>query len=349
MVDASKEKLDVAQAGLTPWKVIQTYSADEWEDFIVEWTDGFDPAYYQVTKLAGAGDKGRDVVAYVSDPQTDCEWDNYQCKHYDHALFPTDAYLELGKLCVYTHRGDFTVPRRYRFVCPRGVGVKLHDMMKHPDKLRKALIENWADHCENKISASESFPLSGDLKQYVNNFNFGIVWYLTPHDVLNQHRRTKCWYQRFKAELLTRPEMDPVPDDPQLHELVYISKLLGAYSDHAKQDISRVEDLQTLPDLQNHLRRSRGYFYSAEALARFSRDHLTPGAFEGVKQHVFDGVADVTVENHCDGLQCVLAVTRAAAILPLPQSDLNPYVGPADKKGICHHLANDDRLNWVQS
>jgi hypothetical protein len=32
--------------------------------------------------------------------------DVYQCKHYAHPLQPTESYLELGKLCVYTNRGD---------------------------------------------------------------------------------------------------------------------------------------------------------------------------------------------------------------------------------------------------
>jgi hypothetical protein len=130
MSDATHVKLDVAQSGLTPWKLIQTYSPAEWEDFIVEWSEGFTPAYFQVVKLGGAGDKGRDVIGYLGDPQTACEWDSYQCKHYDHALMPSEIYGELGKLCVFTHRGDFSVPRRYRFVAPCGVGTSLHDLLK---------------------------------------------------------------------------------------------------------------------------------------------------------------------------------------------------------------------------
>jgi hypothetical protein len=109
-----------------------------------------------------------------------------------------------------------------------------------------------------------------------------------------------------------------------------------------------VKDLAEMPRLEKHLRYSRGYFFSAEALARFSRDTMTQGAFDGVKQHIFDGVADVSLADHDNGLACVMAVTAAAANMPLPQSDLAPYVGPADKKGICHHLANDDKLAWVQ-
>ena len=262
---------------------------------------------------------------------------------------PSDVYTELGKLCVYTHRGDFTVPRLYRFVAPRGVGVKLHDMLKNPEKLRNALIENWSEYCEKKISASDAFPLMGELAKYVAAFDFTRVWYLTPQEVLNQHRKTKHWTRRFPGEPPIRPDPTPPPVDVQQHELVYLTKLLGAYADHTKQSVNCVEDLKCLPKLEKHLQRSRSYFYSAEALARFSRDQFKPGAFEGVKQHIFDGVVDTTMAAYADGFQCVLAVTDAAAKLPLPQSDLNPYVSPADKKGFCHHLANDDKLDWVQS
>jgi hypothetical protein len=109
-------------SGLTPQQIIQTYSSDDWEAFIEEWAEGFDPPYAQIVRIAGPGDKGRDVVAHVTDPaQRDGEWDGYQCKHYDHALRPSDVYAELGKLCVYTLDGSFTKPRRYRFVAPFGV------------------------------------------------------------------------------------------------------------------------------------------------------------------------------------------------------------------------------------
>lgn len=260
---------------------------------------------------------------------------------------PSEVYGELGKLCVFTHRGDFSVPRRYRFVAPCGVGTSLHDLLKTPDEMRQALIDNWGEYCEKKISKKEAFPLTGSLKSYVDSFDFSRVWFITPPEIINQHRRTRYWHQRFKEERPERPAVTPPPDDLQAYELTYISKLFDAYSDYAKQDLKEGKDLLALPKLQTHLRLSRGYFYSAEALARFSRDTITPGAFDGVKQHLFDSVADVTVADHANGLQCVLAVTHAAANVQLPQSDLAPYVGPADKKGICHHLANDDKLTWV--
>jgi hypothetical protein len=350
MSDAAQQSLSPLQPGLTPWKVIQTYSPEEWELFIIEWTEGFEPKYRQVVHLAGAGDKGRDVLGYIGDPTDQAaEWDNYQCKHYDHALRPSDVWIELGKLCVYTQRGDYTMPRRYRFVCPCGVGTKLHDLLKKPEELKKQLIANWDKDCKAKISEAAEFPLEDDLKAFVEAFDFGIVWFLTPQEVLNQHERTKYWHRRFKLDPPRRPDYGTPPDDVQPHELPYTTCLLAAYGDHLKQPIAASADLSQFPPLLSHFRRSRGYFFTAEALARFSRDHFSPGAFDVIKQHVADAVLDVTQDAHPDGYSCVLKTTEVAAGLPLPDNDLVPYVSPADKKGICHHLANDGKLCWVRS
>lgn len=348
MPEAASTRIDVQQAGLTPWKLIQLYSPDEWEDFIVEWTEGFDPPYHSVVRLGGAGDKGRDVIGYAAAPQTDPDWDNYQCKHYDHALRPTDVYTELGKLCVYTFRGDYTVPRGYRFVAPRGVGTKLHDYLKKPDLLRTELYRNWDEYCRKKISDAEEFPLTPDLTKYIDAFDFRRVWFLTPQDILNQHQKTKYWPRRFKLEPPIRPPSSEPPPAVQPHELGYVSCLLDAYADHLGEKSLEVTDLGRSPALDSHFRRSRGYFFSAEALNRFSRDHLQRNAFESVKQDVYDGVVDVTLCDHKDGFQCLLQATQAAASLDLPASDLKPYVAPSDKKGICHHLANDRRIAWVK-
>ncbi len=66
MADASNAKLDPAQQGMTPIKVIQTYSADDWEAFIEEWAEGFDPPYKQIVRIGGAGDMGRDIIGHLA-------------------------------------------------------------------------------------------------------------------------------------------------------------------------------------------------------------------------------------------------------------------------------------------
>jgi hypothetical protein len=349
MQDASQKLLSVNQSGLTPWKMIQTYSSDEWEEFIEEWSEGFNPPYSQVVRLGGAGDKGRDIIGYIGDPtDNQSELDIYQCKHYDHALRPTDIYVELGKLCVFTYKNEYKIPRRYRFVAPCGVGTKLHDLLKKPDVLRQELINKWDQYCRKEISDFEEIFLDGDLKTYIESFDFKIVWFLTPHEVLNQHQSTKYWHRRFKIDPPERPENESIPCELQPYELIYTKCLLDAYADHLKQPVESVNTLKEMPKLFRHFQRSRGCFFAAEALARFSRDNFEPGAFELIKRHIFDGIIDITEINHSDGYQCVLEVTKAATLMPLPKSDLLPFIGPADKKGVCHHLANDEVIVWCQ-
>jgi hypothetical protein len=347
MADAPDLPLLPNQPGLTPLKLIQTYSPEEWEAFIEEWTEGFDPAYVQVVRIGGAGDMGRDVIGHFEPSEVrprPC--DVYQCKHYDHPLTPTDAYLELGKLCVYTQRGDYPLPRRYRFVPPRGIGPKLYNLLNYPDKLRGQLIAHWDQYVTKKVSDSGEFPLIGALKTYVEGFDFTIVSDVTPKEVLTQHQRTRYWHHRFKIDPPVRPQPPSVPAAVQPNELAYVSCLIHAYSNHLNRPVV-LSDLDGLPSLLKHFSQARGDFFSAEALNRFSRDNFAAGAFDAIKKHVYDGVIDITCIAHADGFACLIDVLKQAAALLLPASDLTPYVWPADKKGICHHLANEGSLLWV--
>ena len=56
-----------------PLDRLMIMSADEWEIFTLELVFYFDKHYEQVTRCAGAGDKGRDVIARFSSG-----WDNYR-------------------------------------------------------------------------------------------------------------------------------------------------------------------------------------------------------------------------------------------------------------------------------
>jgi len=349
MKDTASRIVTPNSPGLTPLKVVQTYTAEEWEEFIDEWVDSIHGNYTTVTRLGGSGDKGRDVVGYVTELSTvPSIWDNYQCKHYDHPLYPTDAYVELGKLCFYTCEGDYPAPRKYYFVAPQDVGVGLFDLLRRPESLRAALIASWGTHCARRISKGVSIPLQGKLLKHVEAFDFSCVNFIPTRRIINDHARTKYHFRRFKMEPPMRPSIEDPPIDVQNHELPYVAELLAAYSDHVKSDIASTSELSGHPNLHKHFRRSRGHFFSAEALARFSRDHFAADAFENVKRYVYDGVADEVLCDHIDGFKCLLAVTKTAASLGLPHSDLLPHVGPGDKIGVCHHLANEGELTWVK-
>ena len=100
--------------------------------------------------------------------------------------------------------------------------------------------------------------------------------------------------------------------------------------------------------LNDHFKRQREAFYHAESLRVFVRDKVEPGTFESLQEEIFHGVVDTSEAAHDDGYACVVAVTQTAHELPIDAHPLAPSTVGQDKRGICHQLANDERLKWTK-
>lgn len=59
--------------------------------------------YLTVRRFGGSGDLGVDISGFCSDKGFNGEWDNYQCKRYDHPLRPSDIWVEIGKIIYYSY------------------------------------------------------------------------------------------------------------------------------------------------------------------------------------------------------------------------------------------------------
>ncbi|HEB5430659.1 TPA: hypothetical protein R0F53_003857, partial [Klebsiella pneumoniae] len=158
-----------------PQQRLLTYSPDEWEGFVEEW------AYYCLTtkyehvlRFSGAGDMGIDVAGFVGDERLLGVWDNFQCKHYGNAIRPSDVWVEFGKIIWYSYKGEYTVPRRYYFVSPRGAGTSLSRLFSNDTKLREELLANWDKHVKNAITSTQEVLLDAKLRAYVDSFDFTI-------------------------------------------------------------------------------------------------------------------------------------------------------------------------------
>lgn len=103
---------------------VTTFSPGEWESFTEEWATSLEQSYARVARFGGSGDLGVDVVGFVGDTWK-TGWDNYQCKHYDHPLRPSDIWIEIGKIIYYSYKNEYTVPRKYYFVASQNVGTSL--------------------------------------------------------------------------------------------------------------------------------------------------------------------------------------------------------------------------------
>lgn len=336
----------VAPAGVSLAAQLSNYSADDWEEFISEWALGFEPKYVHSERLAGPGDKGRDVVGYLCMPYQESEWDNYQCKHYSSPLQPSNIWVELGKMCFYSWRGDFLPPRKYRFVAPNEVSPTLKELLKVPKELREGLKKNWDKYCKRGITETEDLALEGGLLEHVENYDFSSFGYVPVQDILVQHSRTPFWCARFKLALPDRPTIVDPPQSPESNEVKYVKQLLMAYADKERTPIETLEALKQFPSHHSHFQRSRRWFYRAEQLNRFTRDLLPPGSFEKFKQQVMDGVIDTAERDYPNAFERLTATTDTAGHLQVAQDEIGKIAEVADKKGTCHVLANEDKLHW---
>lgn len=338
----------VSLTALTPSHVIQHFNADEWEAFVLEALAASEPRYARIERRGGAGDQGRDVIACTANTPHAGPFDLYQCKAYGKAIGLGDVWLELMKLCAFTHRGEYPVPRQYRFAAPHGVTTPLGNLLDNPVMLRRQLIEHWATRNESKAPKGQNFPLTPDLRAYVNRFDFSIVHYRPINELLDLHKKTPHWSTRFKRDYPARPKADAPPSIVQPHEMRYVRQLLDAYGQQVGTTLADVTALSSSQTLYQHFHGCRTDFFMADGLNRFYRDQSAEGAFEHVKEQVEQGIRNTVLAPHRNGYYRVCATLSQAAGLALAQTEWCYCVQPGDKSGLCHHLANDDKLTWVQ-
>ncbi|TCW55294.1 hypothetical protein EC917_106149 [Bacillus thuringiensis] len=340
---------------VTPMDKLKLLSPDEFEEMVLEWLDAYmNEKYESVRRCGGAGDMGRDVIAFVkySKDREKLIWDNYQCKHYGSPLSPSNVWVEFGKVCYYSYKKAFKVPRKYYFVTPKGVGQTLADLLDNPEDLKSGLIENWGTYCEQKITKKEDVLLEGSFKEYVEKFDFGIFNYIEPNKLIKQHMQTPYFSFRFGGGLhKPRPIAEDPPENINKSELTYVSKLLEAYGEYLEERIDNVNSLNKHGKIKRHFNRQRTYYYKADSLMKFERDLLPIGtnAFEELKGEIYDGIIDIVEsEEHKDAYARVVATTQEARKLVINTNALASILDSNDKSGICHHLANErEDIRWV--
>ncbi|HYW37361.1 MAG TPA: ABC-three component system protein [Terriglobales bacterium] len=336
---------------IPPQQRILLYSAAEWEGFIEEWAHfALKGLYVQVQRFTGAGDRGIDIAGFADAQKLLGAWDNYQCKRFlGHAIYPSEAWPEIGKILWHSFNKEYRAPRRYYFVAPHGVGTTLASLLANPPKLKKALIENWDKSVRHAITDKQEVPLEGAFLAYVEAFDFSIFDAKTGLQVIEGHRQCPCHSSRFGGGLPSRPAADKPPAAIAPAESRYVAQLLSAYADHKKEAVPDVNALKAWPKLDSHFGRQREAFYHAESLRVFARDSVPAGTFESLQDDIHTGVVDVCDDDHADAYERVKQVTQAARGLHLTSNALLTCSKPKDRDGICHQLANEDRLLWMKS
>lgn len=346
--------LDILQGKPIP-KIdrLRIMSDAQFEDFILEWTDGYlkdkTQEYSSVQQLGGAGDKGRDIVCFVNDERSICDY--YQCKHYANALSPAQIYVELGKLCFYVFSNIISLPRKYYFVCPHGVGPKLNDLLADIKRCKEELYVNWDKYCLSGIRSEET-PLTQDLKIFIDNIDFSIFDWLKPLELISQHEQTKYHASRFGGGLQkSRGKIPEASSSIIAEELNYTNQLFEVYSEKTGDNLTCKSDLTFYNELKDHFDESRNSFYSAESLKQFSRDNNSNSEedfFEEFKDEVYTTIRNIARKDDSLGYDKVLNSTQAAINNQYSSNPLHQEIKAQDKEGTCHHLANENKVKWVK-
>lgn len=332
---------------VTPEQHIFLYSADEWEVFLKEWAQYQKDQYHKVAKLGGANDYGVDIAGFKTDKGFEGTWDNYQCKYYTgNSLMPGTAIPEIGKILWNVHSGNISMPKKYYFFAPKDCGPSLQKLLLTPKKLKEKLFEEWTNWCSTSITTTAAIELTGEFLRFVESIDFSMFEYKPTSEVIEEHRNTPFHYTRFGGGLPDRPASEKPPEMPLEKESRYITQLYEAYSDKEGSDI----DAQNLPAnaaLARHFGRQREAFFHAESLEAFARDTVPHGTFSSLQDEVYSGVIDVSEGEHNNGFERVKAVTQTANSISLSANGLIQVTKLQDRQGICHQLANTDRLTWV--
>lgn len=332
----------------TPKQHLLLSTAEDWEEFLVEWGTFQKGLYKLVTRLGGAGDKGIDVACFLTENGFQGDWHNFQCKYYKgEPLTPRTAVSEIGKILWHISSGEITAPSAYYFFAPKDCGPSLKKLLLNAADLKNELINKWGDWCSQTITSTQTILLDGAFKAFVTGFDFSIFKYKPLDEIIEEHRKTPYFSQRFGGGLPDRPAAQTPPTEIMNAETRYVSQLYEAYADHRKKPIDEF-DLAKDKDFQPHFDRQRESFYSAESLRTFARDSVPPGTYEALQQEMYDGVIDTVEAAHSDAYQRLTEVLKEAKSTPLDSNALVHVTKVKDRFGICHQLANEDRLIWVK-
>ena len=328
----------------TPQQRLLLMSDTEWEMFIEECVIQLreEGLYTQVLRLGAAGDKGRDVCGYTIHPPTEGTWDLYQAKHYNGTLSRSEFAPELAKFLASVYDGLYPRPRCY-YVCALKSGTSLIDLILNPDSMRSWIIDEWKKK-KGKFGTITR-ELSDPFEAFILGFPFDIVRRKTSEELLGIHSRNSERHWACFGRLDKRGDNPPVPEQPDpAVEQKYIEALIHVYAEAEGSDIKTADHIPE--KYSEHFKVQRRLFYCAEGLNRFSRDKL-PGAFEDLLDQIELGVASTVSAPHESGMERLTETLNTANQLPIAAHPLNARLVAGDLQGSCHHLANQERIQWV--
>ncbi len=172
--------------------------------------------------------------------------------------------------------------------------------------------------------------------------------HITDAEILSDVNTLKEMLSKYK-----RPDPLPVPVTIDDSEMIYVEALYDAYA--SAEDVPKY----TRRDVERHRRYKKDFayqrkcYYATETIRRSLQDALLPieyKEFDEMREEVKAGILPKLIPPYDNGYLRLCAVTGQAASVPITRSQialLPGWIGPAEKVGMCHMLANKKEIQWV--
>lgn len=341
--------------------VISHYSPEDWEELIERWvykkyspnseSESVEANGYRIEKLTGSGDQGVDIGVFKDTKNGkgdfNGEWYCYQAKRYKNKLTLSDVLPEIFKVIRHVTDGHYVAPKEYYFVASNGFTPKVKTLLGNSDDLKKRI----SDDIDKPAPYAKGCPKAylEELKDTVDSMDFSIFKTMSRKHLISEEETTTFYITREQSELPKRYyNMKPGPA-LSADEDVYVRKLLDIYYENKSPTPSPFSLDDVPPNDQEHFQRQREYFYSAEDLRLYARESVPSGTYEKLQEDILAGVIETAEDNHDNGMKRLRAVQEKADLMPLDRhAILKSTIIPQDRRGICHQLANEDKLTWVK-
>ncbi|WP_342240850.1 ABC-three component system protein [Inquilinus sp. OTU3971] len=323
---------------------VRALPADGLEDFVNDWLAQRVKDYHGHELWRGTGDMGRDVTGYVTERRMEGPWDNFQCKQLGRALSELAAFVELGKIFMHAAAGEFSLPRSYSFVAPRGVSRAVQALTAHPERFRRAFLDRWDTDIAGRLVEGREILITAEIEAMIMAFEFTQIHWLDAARLVNDPACKPALVKWFGDDPGRSPR-GVVPDQIQTEESSYVGQLLRLYEDKGPGTFPDAAAALASAEYGAHLRDQRTRFFDAVAFDRFYRDSTPEEYLINFKDEIYHGVVETHGESHADGLARLSQVMKQAAILQA-SGVLGKHAGPQVKQGTCHQFANEGRLPW---
>lgn len=139
------------------------------------------------------------------------------------------------------------------------------------------------------------------------------------------------------------------PEILSIDEIPYTKELLLAFASALHQE--KIEITELPEKYAKIFRKQRMNYYSAVRIDRFVRESIDNGDEQAAKwkADTYDYIEETLDDDYPNGerrlnkvMQKVVDSTTTSIV-----SQFQNFVGPKEKKGVCHLLANDGKVKWV--